>query len=276
MLHRVALCLILGALTTFLVSAACGLFLRVPYGFPQYRPQRLTRTFIIADRPWVVHEIRRTGLTTCWWNELTRDYFTSPPPSDSGEIPPPSVPPQEDPAAVIRDFLARQSEHSNPNLPRPRVLDSPAHWGEFSSGRAPTRRTLPTLLPSSDPFARWPTNLTGADFGYGWPCIAFWYQTRGRIQGNASDIDSFAGALVIQGNPDVRGQPNCRVIPFWPVWRGLLIDIALYAVLWSLLLFGLPALRRAVRRRKGLCPHCAYDLRATPPNQPCPECGQMP
>lgn len=27
------------------------------------------------------------------------------------------------------------------------------------------------------------------------------------------------------------------------------------------------------RHRKGTCIHCAYDLSATPPTQPCPECG---
>jgi hypothetical protein len=35
--------------------------------------------------------------------------------------------------------------------------------------------------------------------------------------------------------------------------------------------------RRAARRlRAGLCPFCAYDRRSTPPEAPCPECGQTP
>lgn len=36
----------------------------------------------------------------------------------------------------------------------------------------------------------------------------------------------------------------------------------------------LRARRAARRQRAGLCPACAYDRRATPPEAPCPECGQ--
>jgi hypothetical protein len=46
------------------------------------------------------------------------------------------------------------------------------------------------------------------------------------------------------------------------------------AALWAL--FLLPArLRQTLRKRKGHCPHCNYDLRATLPSQPCPECGHI-
>lgn len=60
------------------------------------------------------------------------------------------------------------------------------------------------------------------------------------------------------------------VVPFWAL---CVLTATLPAGLW-----GLAPLRRAARsrlsRRRGLCPSCGYDLRATPDR--CPECGHDP
>lgn len=65
------------------------------------------------------------------------------------------------------------------------------------------------------------------------------------------------------------------VLPLFPIWRGYILN----TLVWGLPLFALtfipPALRRSLRRRRGLCPACAYDLRATPAGSPCPECGEI-
>ena len=54
---------------------------------------------------------------------------------------------------------------------------------------------------------------------------------------------------------------------------------ALLRKYWWLVLFTLPsAMRRAIRRarlRRGLCPHCTYDLRGMAADTQCPECGRM-
>jgi len=80
-----------------------------------------------------------------------------------------------------------------------------------------------------------------------------------------------------------------RYLPFRPIWPGFLIDTLFYGVIWLVLFFGVGAVRRGVRRRRGRCVMCGYDLRGqrqeSPHPQPlshgergasgagCPECG---
>jgi hypothetical protein len=67
--------------------------------------------------------------------------------------------------------------------------------------------------------------------------------------------------------------------PLRPLWIGLAINTVTFALIWAVLLFGVPwahrTLRGIGRSRRGLCPACAYDLRATPTGNPCPECGYI-
>jgi hypothetical protein len=60
-------------------------------------------------------------------------------------------------------------------------------------------------------------------------------------------------------------------IPYGIQWTGLIANVALYAVLWALLVSAYMALRSALRRRRGLCPACGYDCSAS--GMVCPECG---
>lgn len=63
-------------------------------------------------------------------------------------------------------------------------------------------------------------------------------------------------------------------LPWRPIWRGLAVNTAIFAAAWAPLLVFPGAIRRAHRRRRGLCPRCGYDLRALPEGAPCPECGR--
>ena len=64
-----------------------------------------------------------------------------------------------------------------------------------------------------------------------------------------------------------------RRLPVAILWPGFAINTIFYAaILW--LLFAGPGMLRRRRRRlkRGLCPHCAYDLRGIDSPR-CPECG---
>ena len=98
-------------------------------------------------------------------------------------------------------------------------------------------------------------------------------------------LRSFSGWVFIRGNGigtvtasngllEVRGS-SPGGIPFTPHWPAILFNAAAWSLaLWSIS-FCPGALRRTLRRRRGLCPHCAYNLTATPSGTPCPECGTL-
>lgn len=60
------------------------------------------------------------------------------------------------------------------------------------------------------------------------------------------------------------------VLPLAPIWPGLMADAVAFGSVWLALLTIPPCLRASRRRRKGLCPSCAYDTRG---GAACPECG---
>jgi len=62
------------------------------------------------------------------------------------------------------------------------------------------------------------------------------------------------------------------VLPLHPVFPGFLINTLFYALLLWLLFCAPFALRRVLRRRRGLCGMCAYPVGASPV---CTECGAV-
>ncbi len=63
-----------------------------------------------------------------------------------------------------------------------------------------------------------------------------------------------------------------HALPVLPIWRGLLLDTGFFAAIWAIPMFGVPLVRARRRRKRGLCPKCAYDLGGDPASG-CPECG---
>jgi hypothetical protein len=79
-------------------------------------------------------------------------------------------------------------------------------------------------------------------------------------------------ALRTYGKRNLAPIVEYRVIPMAPIWPGFAINMLFYpGVLW-LLFVARFAFRKRRRIKRGLCPKCAYDLRATQ-SPVCPECG---
>ncbi len=62
------------------------------------------------------------------------------------------------------------------------------------------------------------------------------------------------------------------VIPVWPIWWGLLANAALYGSVAAACLMAPRWVRRSMRRRRGQCVRCGYDLAGL---RVCPECGPV-
>ena len=62
-----------------------------------------------------------------------------------------------------------------------------------------------------------------------------------------------------------------RLLAYLPVWPNFAINTVFYAIVLWLLIPGPFALRRLIRRRRGLCPKCAYPMGES---AVCTECGQ--
>ncbi len=73
-------------------------------------------------------------------------------------------------------------------------------------------------------------------------------------------------------SPQFDSDRTPSIIPLKVHWNGALINTILYAQVMLIPLALLPAARRHLRRRRGRCPTCNYDLRATTTGA-CPECG---
>ena len=63
-----------------------------------------------------------------------------------------------------------------------------------------------------------------------------------------------------------------RLLPLRPRWGGMVLDSALFAAALWLAVPGPLMLRRTLRRRRGQCSSCGYDLNHVD-HDACPECG---
>jgi hypothetical protein len=71
-------------------------------------------------------------------------------------------------------------------------------------------------------------------------------------------------------------EPTLRgALPVVPILRGFALDTAFYAAIAFTLWSAPGAIRRRLRRARGRCPACGYDLKGSM-SAVCPECGLTP
>lgn len=112
----------------------------------------------------------------------------------------------------------------------------------------------------------------------GWPCLALWgglkIPRRNLSLWDDGEpvtlLERRHGVIMLQEPDPKGGRRFYRWLPLVPVWRGFVINTLFYAaILW--MLFCMPGkVRRAIRRRRGRCPACAYPMGDSPV---CTECG---
>jgi hypothetical protein len=113
-------------------------------------------------------------------------------------------------------------------------------------------------------FGGWQARV--AAYGWPWPVLYWLWDWRS---------ESLHGGAALDDKSPRSARPKVpeQALPWQFVWSGLAVDSIFYGAAFLGITLVLRWLRSALRRRRGLCPTCAYDLRATPPGSPCPECG---
>ncbi len=68
---------------------------------------------------------------------------------------------------------------------------------------------------------------------------------------------------------------NDVLVPLRPLLLAFAVNSLFYAIVSASVLASIVALRRVIRRRRGRCIKCGYDLRGAE-HEVCPECGAQP
>ena len=129
----------------------------------------------------------------------------------------------------------------------------------------PQRNTPGKLLPG-----RWDA-YDGLEHATGWPMLALWYELElGRGPVGRKSPPMAVGGIAFPSN--AVPLHSCRALPYLPIYPGLAIDTAFWGATAFAVVAGIRATRAALRRRRGQCLACAYDLKGDTASG-CPECG---
>ncbi len=113
----------------------------------------------------------------------------------------------------------------------------------------------------------------------GWPCLSMWGAVRviRRPQLGPAPKPTVSTVFALNLDPDKVDAPNysrdLRLLPLHPLWPGFAINTTFYAaILWMPITPFV--LRRHIRRKRGRCIKCGYDLSGAE-HDACPECGAL-
>ncbi len=167
---------------------------------------------------------------------------------------------QQNVVPLSRSLLARELRVNNPS--------DIALASEFESRRLGCLRLLSeTDWPHHDSAGTgWRLYAGVCIIEAGWPFRVF--------DGEAQYIDG--GQTYLHA---VRWPPRGEItyigrdfLPVRPLWTGFLANVIFYAAMLWLLSFTHLAVHRSIRRKRGRCTKCGYDLRGAE-HEVCPECG---
>jgi hypothetical protein len=148
------------------------------------------------------------------------------------------------------------------------IGDSSAYEPLTDIRRVPIERWA---LPHAAPWlveCRWPARLeTRVVEARGWPMLStfWWYNTWG--------TDWMNKRPAIAGGLRISDEWTPKVIPYAPLWPGMIANSAVYGTS-SCLVVALA--RILIFRRRGRCRNCGYPREGLPASSVCPECGSMP
>jgi len=137
----------------------------------------------------------------------------------------------------------------------------------------------PSLLPAWGPLAAQLRQqernglLVRVADAYGWPTNSMWCAFAWNTARWPNVItDPRLSAIIIASPMGGNYALSQRALPLRPIWPGFAVNTLLYTVILWLFLCGPFELRRIIRRKRGQCIKCGYDLRGAEHEQ-CPECG---